>query len=189
MRNTIIAMLSLALVSCGDGSLTLNTGVAPSTPLSEISDDDANKICVALGEYIGELIPQDRIERIACTIAGAAAEATLGGSGQCEVTRDQCLEDPPEVDTFEDGFACEEFDADAFSGCDDATVGDLEDCIGDLGARVDRILDQITCANLGGDISAGEDLFADFAESFEEENQPESCKRLRDACPGFTIFE
>jgi hypothetical protein len=189
MRNFSLAFLTLTLIGCGDGSLTLDTGVAPRTPLSEITDGDATKICLALGDYIGDLIPQSRVERIVCTIAGAAAEAALGGSGQCEVTRDQCLENPPEVETFDANFVCDEIDAGVFAGCDGATVGDLEDCFSDVGARVDRILGQITCSNIGGDPTAGDDLLEDFVASFDEANQPESCRRLSDACPGFTIFE
>jgi hypothetical protein len=181
-------LLLTACLGCGESALSLDTGVSPKTPLSDVSDEEAMKICVAIVQYIDALLPPSRIQVTACTMAGVGAEAVLGGSGQCEVTRDQCLENPPAIDPLLSSSSCDSASADALAGCDGATVGDVERCVSDLGRTLDSILDQITCSSLGGDSTAGEALVGDFEASFDEENQPESCRRLSEACPEANIF-
>jgi hypothetical protein len=188
MRNSIIAALVLVLSGCGDGALTLNTGVSPKVPLSDVTDDEAMKICLAVVGYIDDLLPRTRVEQVVCTMAGVGAEAALGGSGQCEVTRDQCLEDPPAVESIADGISCDSASADAFADCEGATVGDIEQCFSDLGKRLDSILDQITCSKLGGDSDAADALTEELTTAFDDANQPESCRRLSEACPAANIF-
>lgn len=190
MKSPLLACLALALVGCSDGSPALDTGVPPRTPLSDLTDGEATQMCEAFADYIGDLLPRGRLERVACTMAGVATEAVSGESGACEEVRDACLEDTSELDLdFELGeLQCDEFDGSLFAECHDATVGDVEQCFTDIGRAIDRVFDEATCSRLAGDPEAAEELGAELDGLFEGEDAPESCRRLSEACPDANIF-
>lgn len=191
MRRTTLAVSLLALVACGDDSTKLDTGVPPNRPLSEVTPSEAGKICNAISDRLTEIMNPRRLEQMICTAQGVAWEnAKLG---KCETRRDECLASG-EVETG--GFApegiCEGFEEAEGVGIGrctgDVTVGDFEDCFGRLTNRAERVIDQVTCANLGGDLDKSEDLLEDFFEIFSEsdlDDLPVSCRKLSASCEDF----
>src|SRR5690606_18670131 len=122
---------------CGESALSFDSGVSGKKPLSELTDDDAQKMCLALADYMRELVPEQRTAEVACTMEGIVTEAITGDSGQCEVTRDQCLADGPAVEPIFGDVDCASASAGTFAGCDEATVADVERCVSDMGEAMD----------------------------------------------------
>ncbi len=172
-------VLVSAVVATACGSSGVSSGVDPNKSASEVTDDEAKKVCEAAQSYSESKITVDLGCRLAGVTTAAVANALSGGELSVEDLRAACDEG---VELCKDE---REDDGDDDSTCDsatarpaacDATVGEIETC---LTAQVDAFAESL------GSIPSCADLTAeDFAELGEAETPetPSECSSLPVAC-------
>jgi hypothetical protein len=178
-----LVITSLA-AGCGgdddDSGGDVSTGIAPSTLLSDVSDQDAASACQRLQTGFERALPQDTLLSAICTLFAASSTETQAA---CEDARDACLEDAstPGSETM---MALDstglEFECDggaSLSECTGGTVGQLETCFNDTLDLLDTTLGQISCAQ------AGMIDFDTFGQGLES---PASCDAVQ--CPEDSPF-
>jgi hypothetical protein len=153
ITGTALGAASLA-AGCGggddSGSGDVTTGLAQSTPLSDVSAADAEKACNRLQAGFDARFSGDKLTRTICTIVGAAAADT---PSECESLRDSCIDAANEQgsETMMD-IGVGELDLECDSSSSNlnqctGTVGQLEACFNDTLDQFDALLGDISCAD------------------------------------------
>jgi hypothetical protein len=169
IRSAVFVLpLTFALsLGCGDddgGGAAKSSGVDGAKTVSELSKDDAIKLCKWQGTLYG--VPT---EEELCT---AFALFTASDKASCETAVDECLKESDEGgddagDDIEGGDPCETA-PEEFKTCK-ATVAEVEAC---LKADADAVNSaKVSCDDAGKDVPDSDD-----------EELPE-CKKIADSCP------
>lgn len=163
-------ILGFGLVGCGGG---INSGVDGSKKGSELTDDEAEKVCVATIEYSADAVSAADSCKIFGLLAYKFAEAANQNALEaCEAARDECLDEAEKAPEEPDTRACGLVDADVLSSCD-ATVAEVEGCLSALIDRSASALKKIPdCAGLEG-----------YELEDEDEDLPKSCEVVQKECP------
>jgi hypothetical protein len=153
----------------------VSTGLAPSTLLSDVSDQDAASACQRVQSGFDRTLPEAELTLAFCTVVGATETQT---EAECEALRDDCVEEAntngsDTMMAFEgSGLELDCDDGASFSECTGGTVGDLEACLNDTLDLLDATLSQFSCAQ------AGTVDMESFGEGIPE---PSSCAAVQ--CP------
>jgi hypothetical protein len=201
---------SMGVAACNDDtndSTGFDTGLPTDKKLSDLSDDDVYKSCIASAEFTNEIISSpDLTCQIQALIFTGAAYSQAGDFmtdaiivATCQTTYDACLDDPPQIDQDSPEEQCEDSTTGDIPDNCDATVGELEACTGDYAESIqvavdeqlpacndldkttmDELLElyQNTDTDSPNDPGAIEDLV-------EPPAPPASCIVANEKCPGF----
>jgi hypothetical protein len=196
--NVILRFFILALLAvtgaCGDddgdgGNTNVTTGLPRGDELSSLSDEDAVQACLHTAQSFNDVLSDSELERISCVLLAVQAQlqdGTEGGSSaiaECKEFTKDCVAgeidgEQVEIDiriVSEDD--CSTANANAsFSTCD-ATVGDYEDCAGEVKAGLRRKLTAVSCDGLN-DV----DKLNELLESEIDVSDAPKCKALRTKC-------
>lgn len=181
MKNVLgwVCVSAWALGGCGDGGPPpIDTGIADSTRVADLTDEQAVQACIAAERWEREQAPNLFSERELCTLL---AVSFTEDAATCEAAVISCRErglppDEPDGDTPEQECAGETA-PDVGASCD-ATVGELEAC---ANARVDanqRALAELDCS-YAGDEEAVDEL--------SDRYEPAICRDLERRCPELDV--
>jgi len=133
-HTALLVVLSSWLAACGSGAF--GTNVPPETVFDEASPEDLSDVCVAISNELLALA-SGPVARTICTAAGVLVDSAAISCGE---VRRECINEaePPEVTS------CSNIRAAAFDACD-TTVGELESCMQQLRANVNRLDNQVSC--------------------------------------------
>jgi hypothetical protein len=173
-----LVITSLA-AGCGgdddDSGGDVSTGLAPSTLLSDVSDQDAASACQRLQSGFERSFPEAELTRAFCTVVAATATET---EAACEALRDDCIDEAntngsDTMMALEDSGLELDCDGDStLSECTGGTVGDLEACFNDTLDLLDATLSQFSCAQAG---------MVDMESFGADVEEPASCAAVQ--CP------
>ncbi|MFW6051515.1 MAG: hypothetical protein ACODAU_10090 [Myxococcota bacterium] len=165
----------LALAGCGGDGGSYRTGADGDRQVDDLSDEELQEACRRLQTFLAEEVFEPReVQRAVCTAVGIYAENTFDGV-TCQESVNDCTEeepDPPDID----GADCDALTSDAVATCD-STVAELEDCVNDIAAAVDRVYSDLDCS-----LADEEDWDAQLEEILDRFDGP-SCSQLDDDCP------
>lgn len=178
----VLSALTAASLAAGcgddeDSGGDVSTGIAPATLLADVTAEQAASACEHLKAGFDRVFSEDKLIRTICTLAGAAFADT---SADCNMLRDQCIEEASmqgsdtmaQIDEIE--FDCEgEAMLDQCTG----TVAQLETCFNDTLDGVQAAFNQISCDDAASVTQDDLEGFGDMA--FQE---PASCAAV--GCPG-----
>lgn len=147
------AIAALWLLGCDSASGGLSSGVAKDKHLAQLSSAELEQICDAANRYRSAALPAPLLERALCTQQGLQShDAQL-----CESARTACLDALQAHDADSDAarslvaavsaqrFTCY---AEAELAACDASVAELESCIGSTFSGSARALNSISCSSL-----------------------------------------
>lgn len=187
MKNLTLTSLTIGfsaalLIACGGGGGGINSGVNETKPANEVTDAEAEDICLATADYVESRVDAHEVRcKTDALTAGfyALAEGEEAMQETCQDEYEACLEDEPDP---------EEADCDGVSAsvadCDDTvTVGDVQTCLED---RVDVYVDGID------ELPSCSELTLEYIEDATENppeppEDPASCEVVYDGCPGFAM--
>ncbi|MBN2529368.1 MAG: hypothetical protein JXR76_23475 [Deltaproteobacteria bacterium] len=210
IRIFIMASLAIGLLlgcdtgSDNDSSNDVKLPVAEDTPASELTDEEAQKVCAAIYDVVsGQLeSAQKQIEDVKCLAVGimmTSMTIQMGGSdtdiaATCNETKASC--ENGEMDDmmaqYMEGVETEEITEEDF--CDGASEG-LEDCDATTGEVADCVVamfnTQMTAmTSMFNDLPQCSELTSESLEqlvdSFDNESEPETpeaCKIVEQKCP------
>lgn len=159
------ALLSLTgALGCGDDSSS-GSGVNSNKLVSEVTDEDAKKVCRWVEKQSASVNPS---EKQICTagVLGLASDET-----SCNKLVDQCVAGTSGELPEEEASDCDTASASDVDSCDTITVGEYEACVK---AQLDALkssLSSVSCKNAGD------------APDFEASTTPEACKKIERECP------
>lgn len=187
LRNALLVCLSglLTVAACGgstkDGS-KISTGLPPSMPLNEMSDEDALQSCESLATVFTQRFNEDTSLRLTCTALGLA---TTQSAATCNAQRNDCIAEPPAgLDTSVASVEvdCTDTSTAEFASCsDEISVSDFELCLNDVSATLNNFINQFSCEAAGD-----QDTIAALMDPDGPELPP-SCKEIEAACPGVSF--
>jgi hypothetical protein len=157
-----------------------DSGVSGAKPVSDLSADEAQRLCAAYAEYVSARFTPDLMKGYACNLqAGLAAQS----DAECGAKVDECLqsasgEGPGEV---EPTVNCQTEEAQR-SSCG-ATVEELGACVV---AAMDQALTAfttITCEAIRAGLQSG------GAPEGAPLDPPEACQAIMQKCPEFLPIE
>ena len=184
------------LLSCGDddgGGTTVKSGLPATEKLSSLDDADAKKLCTSLADSFNNVLSQDELERIACTVLALPLSIKQGSGGKiegdvakCKMLVSMCLDGeeisdeepaftPPEGDLIDEA-TCENAKTDANLDSCEANVGELERCASAQLRALSSRFDAFKCESL----SDPEKLMEMVDE--DPEDAPE-CESFYEKCP------
>lgn len=172
-------VLVSAVVATACSSSGVSSGVDQNKPASEVTDEEAQKVCEAARSYSESKITVDLGCRFAGATAAGLAYALSGGQLSVEDLRAACEEG---VELCKDE---QDDDGDDDSSCDsatarpaacDATVGDIEAC---LTAQIDTFSEFLGSVPSCADLT--EEELSDLRE-IESPETPSECSSLPVAC-------
>lgn len=143
-------VLSIAALACGGGDGTRDKAI------TELSEEEIQSLCEDVNAL---LLSDEEYAQVVCNISGIMA-AEQGGD--CQMTIDNCLEDPPTQEPVD----CEAAASQPVPDCPEVTAGELFDC---QKAQIDQLREgvDLTCSDSADGIL---DL-------------PPECMALMDVCP------
>lgn len=153
---SLLFAFSIAGAACSSGG----SGVSSSKPVSEFTQEDADKFCAYTDELFAE-IEEDFVKVLCYAIAAAFSD----GEAECEMLAQDCIEDPGEEE--EEEFECELGDLPECAS--EVTAGEVEDCLEADAAQIESFAKTVNCAS-------------DFEQGLAD--TPE-CQAIEEKCPGF----
>lgn len=179
MRRLLIGLLFTAAAGCSgsdDSSNGISTGLPADKQLADVTADEAEEACVAIGNAVQKRFSPEALAPAMCTFLGVAFTQS---PEDCQEIADACLDDPDALGDMApsfDGFDPNDCTGDTseFEDCD-ATVGELETCFNDYIGTFEATLNSVTCDDAGD---------AEALEALDMEPEtPDSCETLEDQCP------
>lgn len=169
------ALVSVMASACGDdGPPDVDTGIPDSTPLVDLTDEQAVQACIAFERWDREEAGGLVSDRDLCTIF---AVAFTEDAASCEGAITACLNAEPEPETEPENTPEEECageTAPELSSTCDVTVGEIEAC---TNARIDatrRLVGDLDCSYAGDEARL---------EALEDRYEPEICRDIERRCP------
>ena len=173
----------------GDGDANVSTGLPRNDELSSLDDEDAVQACVNTAMSFNDVLSDSELERISCVLLAVESALQDGSAGDasaiedCEEFTKDCQAgeiDGEDVDidiTIVSETDCSDANVNAtFSSCE-ATVGDYEDCAGEVKRALRRKLSSVSC-----DILEDPDKIEELQADIDVSDAPK-CQALRDECP------
>lgn len=159
------------------GTVAVNTGLPPSKVLSGITAAEGQTLCNSLVQSTQSVFANGQLERLTCTIAALPSSIRQNASGMAELDRAACEQSVSSCIAEEGETTTENNCADAdlstaFTGCD-ATVSELQACLGASLAAMRALIQQVTCSAPLSQLMMGS--------GFEE---PVACETFDMKCPG-----
>jgi hypothetical protein len=202
-------ILTAGVSGCKDDTEDSNgfdTGLPTDKKLSDLSDDDVYKSCVASVEFTNEIMSDPimtcKIQGLTITgMAYAQAGDLMSDSliqQTCKTTYQGCLEDPPKPDTSDPAAECKGSSASDIPENCDATVGELEDCTNDYAETMQDSIDEqipdceeLDQATMDELLEKYQDVDSDSLNDpddmdglIEQPAPPASCIAAEKKCPG-----
>lgn len=169
----------------GGASGNVDTGIEETTPLGDVTPEQAAQACESLEAAVDVRFSSERQTRATCEVLGALVAAD---PGSCRDVAAQCVSDPPEgldemgeIPTAEDLTEAGCGDVSAYEGCT-ATIGEYETCLNDQLDVFDQLLEQFGCDNAPIDIS-------EFPADGADIPTASSCTAFDMKCPGVLDVE
>jgi hypothetical protein len=136
-------------------------GVDSATPLSELSNSDAEALCDEVADTLDGGL--DALQTVTCYLTGIAM-----GEEACDAAVEDCLAEEP----MESPISCELSAGAELPECAaDVTVGDFLDCFDGFIGVWEGLADEVSCDSDPADIGEGLAAF------------PEACVDLYELCP------
>lgn len=185
-KSRLLGVLAGALAGCGGDSESsgVDTGLAESTVLRDVTSSEAITACQNIRGAIEEEFGVDQTLRKACELMGAALTDT---SDACQAQATSC------VTQTNDGsnvlFTREQLDFAAALECDGdtsiyadcgVTVGELESCLDARMGQVQELFAQFTC-DAAATIEAADAQM--YISQLGDRETPSACQRLQAECP------
>jgi hypothetical protein len=155
---------------CGgdSGGNPADTGLPPTKLLSDVTPDEATRACERVQSSMQRYFNEDTMIDAICTM-GAAANSESASA--CSSFREGCIEEMSQPGSelmmaFDFDSISLDCEMPQLAQCGDATVGDLETCMGDTFDLLDALLHRFDCSDAGTITEA--DLEFDF-------EPPQSC--------------
>lgn len=169
-----IIAAAAAAVSCGSGAPTFTAGEAPNQQVNQLSDQQVQDVCGRIQSYFrDQVFSASQIQDAACTVAGITLQNTVPGETCSQFVKDCTSGSPTTAPTVID---CSTIDSTAVAGCS-STIGQLENCINEIGADVTGVYSQLTCSL--ADDPNWQTKLTDLAGQL----QNTSCSELAAGCP------
>lgn len=159
------------------GTIPVNTGLAPSKVLSSITAAEGQTLCNSLVQSTQSVFGNGQLQRFTCTISALPTSIRENASGMPELDRAACEQSVSSC-VAEEGTTtvennCAEADlSTAFADCE-ATVSELQACLGASLAQMRALIQQVTCSAPLSQLMSGS--------GFEE---PVACDAFDMKCPG-----
>lgn len=152
----VLFAFSIAGAACSSGG----SGVSSSKPLSDFTQEDADKFCAYVDDVYADL--DDDFLKIYCY----AFSSFFAEGEECEMLAQECIEEGFDEEEEEE-FECELGDLPECAS--EVTAGELEDCLEEEADDVESFARTVNCDT-------------DF-----EQDLPltPACQRIEDKCPGF----
>jgi hypothetical protein len=178
--------VAMALTGCGgDGeSSGVDTGLAETTVLRDITSSESITACQNIRSAIQEEFGVDQTLRKACELMGAAATDTTDA---CQGQATTCVTQANEgTNPF---FRREQLDFAANLECDgdtsdfadcEVTVGEFESCMDARLAQVEELFSNFTC-NAAATIDTTDAQM--YISQLGNRETPSACQRLQSECP------
>jgi hypothetical protein len=183
----LLGLAASVLWSCGggaDSSSGVDTGLAESTALRDVTSDESVTACQNIRGAIDAQFGVEQNVSKACELMGAALTDTpeaCGTQAESCVTQTNGGTNPLFQRADLDFAAALECDGDTsdYANCD-VTVGELESCMDARLVQVQELFSQFSCAAAATiDISAARMLTAQIS----DRETPAACQRLSVECP------
>jgi len=159
------------------GTVPVNTGLPPSKVLSSLTAAEGQTLCNSLVQTTQSVFGNGQLERFTCTISALPTSIRQNASGMAELDRaaceqsvSSCIAEGGETTAQNN---CAEADLSmAFAGCE-ATVSELQACLGASLALMRALIQQVTCSAPLSELMMG----SGFVE-------PVACETFDMKCPG-----
>ncbi len=185
---SLLACITLGMpVACGDGdssSSPIETGIAKDKPVSQMTPDEAQKICDAVAQTATEKLQSAEVQKGICGFTGYMAASGVDmedltaadvGTGSidpataCQETYTACMAQPPTAEATETIESCEIPELDCA-----ATVGEVEACLNEATSSMSKLLKALPdCSDLGKELDQNAIMSA----------IPQKCLELQTKCP------
>lgn len=185
-KSCLGGMALVALWGCGGDSESsgIDTGLAESTVLRDITSAESITACQNIRGAIQEEFGVDQTLRKACELMGAALTDT---PDECQTQASSCVTQTNDgTNAF---FRREDLDFAAALECDgdtsayadcDVTVGELESCMDARLTQVEQLFAQFTC-DAAATIDANDAQM--YISQLGDSETPSACQRLQAECP------
>jgi hypothetical protein len=179
-------MALAALCACGGDSQSsgIDTGLAESTVLRDITSAESITACQNIRSAVQEEFGVDQTLRKACELMGAALTDT---TDECQTQATSCVTQTNDgTNAF---FRREDLDFAAALECNgdtsdftdcDVTVGEFESCMDARLEQVEELFAQFTC-DAAATIDAGDAQM--YISQLGDRETPSACQRLQAECP------
>lgn len=176
--STRSALFFLGLVGCSQSSVpTYDSGLPPSTPITDLTDAQAQQACQRAEALLNQLVGPDAQQHLACVLGGILTQATGGAS--CTTTYAQCMNQPTNATPID--LMCANVTAPTASGCT-ATVAEVEACSNARIAQFDALYAQVNCS-LASNPTALSNLQDQLGTV--DATLPAACAALQATCPQY----
>lgn len=159
------------------GTVPVNTNLPPAKVLSTLTAAEGQTLCSSLVQSTQSVFANGQLERFTCTISALPTSIRQNAGGMpeldraaCEQSVSSCIAEGGETTTENN---CADADLSmAFTGCE-ATVSELQACLGASLAVMRALIQQVTCSAPLSELMMGS--------GFEE---PVACESFDMKCPG-----
>jgi len=158
------------------GMVAVMTGLPPTKMLSDITAAEGQSLCNSLVQSTQSVFGNGQLERLTCTISALPTSIRQNASGMAELDRAACEQSvssciaEDETTTMQNNCAQADLSM-AFASCQ-ATVGELQACLGSSLAVMRALIQQVTCSAPLSQLTMGS--------GFEE---PVACETFDMKCP------
>ncbi|MBN2802476.1 MAG: hypothetical protein JXR91_05245 [Deltaproteobacteria bacterium] len=190
-------LLSVSVASCKDdsgdgGGTTVNTGLPEDKIVSDLTDDEVYKACVAITKLVNSTADDTEL------LCKSEALMTVGMSymvlGEfmtddamvttCDEAYKACMDAPATDDATTPEEECAGSSTEDIPANCNATVGEIENCLSDYNKlAADSIPDLPSCSSLTSEKLI--ELSASYGDMQTEPEPPASCDVVNEKCPGF----
>jgi hypothetical protein len=158
------------------GTVAVMTGLPPAKVLSEITAAEGQTLCNSLVQSTQSVFANGQLERFTCTIGSLSTSIRQNASGMQELDRAACEQFVSsciaEGETTTQNNCAEADLSMAFTGCE-ATVSELQACLGATLAAMRALIQQVTCSAQLSDLMMSSGLV-----------EPLACETFDMKCPG-----
>lgn len=173
MRPGPLLLCVLALAGCKEGSDDwVPSDVDESETIDTLGAAGYAKVCSAFDEFVRDQYRTSLLIRAACTAQALRSTET---TAECADSIDACVNDIPQVVEMQLEMILAQASCPAVgvmtAGCS-SPISALTTCLDDLGAQIDDIKLQLTCAALGSPVP----------ENWYRISPPASCTALASGC-------
>lgn len=134
-----------ALCACDSGPI--DSGLPEDKPASQLTAREATQLCAAAHEYYERVVSDEELVGYICTSLALAASG--GDLAVCEEEAEQCVAAPsPAVEAIAADVRAHGICEPLILASCEATVGEVEDCLAEFVAHIDRLYASHSCAML-----------------------------------------
>lgn len=171
--NRLLLLSALSLAACnGTSDDWVPSDVDESETIDKLGDAGYGKVCSAFDDFVRDQYRTNLLVRAACTAQALRSTET---TAECADSIDDCVNDIPAVVESQLEMILAQASCPAIgvmtAGCS-SPVSALTTCLDDLGAQLDNVKLQLTCAALGSPVPA----------DWYKISPPASCTALASGC-------